>query len=56
MLGRIERKQAGTVAVQHRAGGDHLGVDQRAARQQAMEEPTVPVVQSIIGAMQKRWG
>ena len=43
VLGRIEREQARAVAVQHRAGGDHLGVDQRAAREQAMEEPAVPV-------------
>ncbi len=27
----------------HRAGRDHLGVEQRAARQQAMEEPAMPV-------------
>ena len=43
MLGRIEADQPLAVAVQHRAGGHHLGVDQRAARQQAMEEPAVPV-------------
>jgi len=29
--------------VKHRGGGDHLGVDQGAAREQAMEEPAVPV-------------
>ena len=43
MLGRIEADQPVAVAVQHRAGGHHLGVDQRAARQQAMEEPAVPI-------------
>ena len=43
MLGRIEAEQPRAVAVQHRAGGHHLGVEQRAARQQAMEEPAMPV-------------
>ena len=43
MLGRIERQQPRAVAVQHRAGGDHLGIEQRAAREQPMEEPAVPV-------------
>ena len=43
MLGRIETDQPVAVAAQHRAGGHHLGIDQRAARQQAMEEPAVPV-------------
>jgi len=32
-----------TVAVDHRPGGDHLGIDQGTARQQAMEEPAMPV-------------
>ena len=43
MLGRIEAEQPRAVAVQHRAGGHHLGIEQRAARQQAMEEPAMPV-------------
>ena len=43
MLGRIEPQQPRAVAVQHRAGGQHLGIEQRAARQQAMEEPAMPV-------------
>ena len=43
MLVRIVRQQPRARAVQHRAGGDHLGVDQGAAREQAMEEPAVPV-------------
>ena len=43
MLGRIETDQPRAVAAQHRAGGHHLGIDQRAARQQAMEEPAMPV-------------
>jgi hypothetical protein len=29
--------------MQHRAGGDHLGIEQRTPRQQAMEEPAMPV-------------
>ena len=43
MLGRIEGDEPRAIAMQHRPGGDHLGVDQRPARQQAMEEPAVPV-------------
>src|SRR5262249_54398069 len=43
MLGGVVGQKPRAVAMQHRAGGDHLGVDQRAARQQAMEEPAVPV-------------
>ena len=43
MLGRIERQQPRAVAVQHRAGGDHLGIDERPAREQAMEEAAMPV-------------
>ena len=37
MLRRIEAEQPRAVAMQHRAGRDHLGVKQRTARQQAME-------------------
>jgi hypothetical protein len=29
--------------VDHRAGAEHLGVEPRAAREQAVEEPAVPV-------------
>ena len=29
--------------MQHRAGGEHFGIKQRTARQQAMEEPAMPV-------------
>jgi hypothetical protein len=29
--------------MQHRAGGDHLGIERRPAREQAMEEPAMPV-------------
>ena len=43
MLERVEAEQPRAVAAQHRAGGEHLGVDQRAAREQAMEEPAMPV-------------
>ena len=43
MLGRIVAQQPRPVAVQHRAGGEHLGIEQRPARQQAMEEPAMPV-------------
>ena len=43
MLGRIEPQQPRAVAVQHRAGGEHFGIEQCAARQQAMEEPAMPV-------------
>ena len=43
MLGRIEADQPRAVAVNHRAGRHHLGVDQRAAREQPMEEPAVPI-------------
>jgi hypothetical protein len=31
------------VAMEHRAGGDHLGIDERSARKQTMEEPAMPV-------------
>src|SRR5262249_30189188 len=43
MLGRIVRQEPHALAVKHRAGGDHLGVDEGAAREQAMEEPAVPI-------------
>src|SRR5262249_7789061 len=43
MLGRIEGEEADAVAVEHGADGDHLGVDQRATREQEMEERAVPV-------------
>ncbi len=42
-LGRIERHQPRAVAVQHSSGGDHLRIDQRTPRQQAMEEAAMPV-------------
>src|SRR5262249_1386848 len=43
MLGWREGHEPRAVAMEHRTGGDHLGIDQGAARQQAMEEPAMPV-------------
>ena len=43
VLGRIEPDEPRPVAMDHRAGGDHLGIDQRAARQRPVEEPAMPV-------------
>src|SRR6202035_2684094 len=43
MLGRVETQKPRPVAMQHRAGREHLGIKQRAPRQQAMEEPAMPV-------------
>ena len=43
MLRRIEGEEPRAVAVDHRAGRHHLGVDERAPGEQAMEEPAVPV-------------
>ena len=41
--GRAEKVIAAYARMEHRAGGDHLGIDQGAAREQAMEEPAMPV-------------
>jgi hypothetical protein len=43
MLERIEGKQPCAIATQNCAGGEHFGVDQRPAREQAMEEPAMSV-------------
>ena len=43
MLARVKAQQPRPVAMKHRAGGDHLGVEPRTAREQAMEEPAMPV-------------
>ncbi len=43
MLGRIETEQPPPVAMQHGARGQHLGIEQRLAREQTMEEPAMPV-------------
>ena len=38
-----QSEQPLAVAVDHRAGRDHLGIEQRPARQQPVEEPAMPV-------------
>ena len=43
MLGRIETQKPRAVAMQHRARRKHFGIEQRAPRHQAMEEPAMPV-------------
>ena len=43
MLRGMEAEKPRAIAMQHRAGGEHFGIEQRAARQQAMEEPAMPV-------------
>jgi hypothetical protein len=43
VFGGIEAEQPRPLAAQHGAGGDHLGIEPRAPREQAMEEPAVPV-------------
>jgi hypothetical protein len=43
MLERIKAKQPHAIAMQHRASGEHFGVDQRPPREQPMEEPAMSV-------------
>ena len=43
MFGGIKAQQPRAIAVQDRAGSDHFSIDQRAPRQQTMEEPAVPI-------------
>ncbi len=43
MLARIETQQALAVAMQHRARGHHLGIDQGPPAQRAVKRPAVPV-------------
>jgi hypothetical protein len=43
VLERIKRKQSSAIAVQDGASGQHLGVNQRAPRQQPVKEPTVAI-------------
>jgi hypothetical protein len=43
MLERIEAEEPRAVAMHYRAGGQHLGVDERLAREQPVEEPAMPV-------------
>ena len=43
LLERIEAEQPLALPVDHRVGDHHLGVEQRAPRQLAMQEPAMPV-------------
>jgi hypothetical protein len=43
MLGHVVGQEPRAVTVKHGAGGDHFGIDQRPAREQAVEEPAVPI-------------
>ena len=43
LLGRIETKQPRAIAVQHRAGGQHLGIKQCPPRQEPMQITAMPV-------------
>ena len=43
MLGGVEAEQPRAIAMQHGGGGDHLRIEPRAAREQAMEDPAMPV-------------
>lgn len=43
MFHRIEADQAGAIAVDHRVGVHHLGVQARGRRQQAVEDPAMAV-------------
>ena len=43
MLARIEAEQPLPIAMNDGAGGDHLGIEQRPPRQQAVKHPAVPV-------------
>jgi hypothetical protein len=43
VLGRIEAEKPRAIAMQHRPGGEHFGIEKRAARQQPVEEPAVTV-------------
>jgi hypothetical protein len=49
----LEGHQPRAVAVQHRAGGNHLGLDQRAYVSRRWKNRQCRPVQSIIGAMLK---
>ncbi len=39
----LEAEQARAIAVQHRAGRDHFGIEPRPARERPVERPAVPV-------------
>ena len=43
LLGRVEAEQALAIAVDHRVGVDHLGIQPRRRRQQPVEEPAMAV-------------
>ena len=43
MFGNVIGHEPRARSVKHRAGGDHLGINARTARQQAVEESAVPV-------------
>src|SRR5260221_10475678 len=43
VLERVKTEQPLAIAMQHRTGGEHLGIDQRPTRQQPMEEAAMPV-------------
>src|SRR6185312_13440509 len=43
MLGNVKAEQTRAIAAQNRRGGKHFGIDQCAAREQAMEKPTMAV-------------
>jgi hypothetical protein len=43
MLRRIIGEEPRSVPVEHRGSRDHLSIDARSAREQAMEEPAMPV-------------
>jgi len=43
MLKRVEPKQPFAISTQHCTGGEHFSVNQRPARQQPVEKPTVPI-------------
>jgi hypothetical protein len=43
VLGGIKAQQPPPITVKHRVSGEHLGIKQRAAREQAMEEPAMAV-------------
>jgi hypothetical protein len=43
MLVHVVGQEPHAVTVKHGAGGDHFGIDQRPTREQAVEEPAVPI-------------
>src|SRR5204863_7102726 len=43
MLGWVIAQKARAIAMQHRTACEHFGIEQRATREQPMEEPAMPV-------------